>query len=352
VRCLLRHGADRTATDFDGFTAWDVCLHEGTHGRAVLSERAALCAKAIHHETEIPLTAVLQAQRREGSKQRALRMKKTVMATEQSKKLPRESGFHVPDDRLWIYNLNAKSILPFLSSAVVASLTALHDGNSSEIAVAMDEFTPGVFAFPLLSETLSQALLEELERIEHWARDTKIEMARPNSMNRYGLRLREAGLQNVAEALVDAITPMIHHVFGDSNELKTSTSPLMDRYAFTVRYRGQEDRRLDTHVDSSRVTLNVCLGKEFCGGGVYFHKLRSAGLGSLEEAPAGNPDPMDSPHGNKGNGTCDRCQALHQHSKGVAIMHLGRHIHGAVDIKEGERVNLVIWCRSSEDTAK
>lgn len=31
---------------------------------------------------------------------------------------------------------------------------------------------------------------------------------------------------------------------------------------------------LSTHVDDADVTLNVCLGKEFTGGTLYFHGIR------------------------------------------------------------------------------
>ena len=41
---------------------------------------------------------------------------------------------------------------------------------------------------------------------------------------------------------------------------------LSDVHAFTVRYRENEDRMLDSHVDSSDVTLNLCLGGSFEGG--------------------------------------------------------------------------------------
>ena len=90
-----------------------------------------------------------------------------------------------------------------------------------------------------------------------------------------------------------------------------------------------QDRNLETHVDSSEVTLNICLGGDFRGGltakwhverflftiavlsgGVYFHGLDN------EEGP---PDPMVSPH----PVDCKRCRATHVHREGTAIVHLG-----------------------------
>ena len=47
-----------------------------------------------------------------------------------------------------------------------------------------------------------------------------------------------------------------------------ASGDLSDIHAFTVRYRENEDRLLDTHVDSSDVTLNLCLGGSFEGGDI------------------------------------------------------------------------------------
>ena len=43
-----------------------------------------------------------------------------------------------------------------------------------------------------------------------------------------------------------------------------------ERYGFVVRYATDEDRELAEHSDTSNVTLNVCLGREFIGGSLYF----------------------------------------------------------------------------------
>lgn len=34
-----------------------------------------------------------------------------------------------------------------------------------------------------------------------------------------------------------------------------------------------------------------------------------------------------------------------EHEIGTAFVHLGKHIHGARPIEEGERVNLIVWCK-------
>ncbi|CAE7682297.1 ICU11 [Symbiodinium pilosum] len=47
-----------------------------------------------------------------------------------------------------------------------------------------------------------------------------------------------------------------------------------ETYGFVVRYRIGEDVELAEHADTSNVTLNVCLGKEFTGGELYFKGVR------------------------------------------------------------------------------
>ena len=71
------------------------------------------------------------------------------------------------------------------------------------------------------------------------------------------------------------------------------------------------------------VTLNVCLGKEFVAAGLTF-------CGDL-----GTPD--------------HRKQSFcYKHARGVGLLHLGRRRHGADDISDGHRVNLIMWNWNSE----
>ena len=49
----------------------------------------------------------------------------------------------------------------------------------------------------------------------------------------------------------------------------------MDSYkAFTVKYKIGEDLNLGYHFDNAEVTLNVCLGKKFAGGNLYFGDMK------------------------------------------------------------------------------
>ena len=122
----------------------------------------------------------------------------------------------------------------------------------------------------------------------------------------------EAEAEAEAEAEVEAEADV--EVFADS---------LDHHHSFVVAYAKEGgDQGLDMHHDASEVTLNVCLGKTFVGGGLTF----CGRFGSPEHRTR-------------------HCVAAH--AVGTAIMHLGRQRHGANDIDAGERLNLILWARSS-----
>lgn len=80
-------------------------------------------------------------------------------------------------------------------------------------------------------------------------------------------------------------------------------------------------------MDEADVTLNVCLGKEFTGGNLYFGGVRC--VFHQQTAP--------QPHE----------EFVFAHKRGQGIFHLSKHRHLAQHISSGERHNLIIWCRSS-----
>ena len=89
-------------------------------------------------------------------------------------------------------------------------------------------------------------------------------------------------------------------------------------HSFMVQYRAGQDLGLDMHTDDSDVTFNVCLGRNFSGAA-----LTVCG---------------DSR-------TPEHRQFFHSyaHVVGRCLVHLGSRRHGADDIREGERNNLIIW---------
>jgi hypothetical protein len=72
----------------------------------------------------------------------------------------------------------------------------------------------------------------------------------------------------------------------------------------------------------SEITVNVCLGRQFTGGNVYFNGQRDTASEKRE-------------------------QFEFAHKPGVAIIHIGQHWHGARRIQSGERYNVVLWSRST-----
>ncbi|GFS32787.1 2-oxoglutarate (2OG) and Fe(II)-dependent oxygenase superfamily protein [Actinidia rufa] len=81
------------------------------------------------------------------------------------------------------------------------------------------------------------------------------------------------------------------------------------------------------HVDDSEVTLNVCLGKQFSGGELFFRGIRCEKHVNTETQ---SEEIFD-----------------YSHVPGRAILHRGRHRHGARATTSGHRINLLLWCRSS-----
>ena len=49
----------------------------------------------------------------------------------------------------------------------------------------------------------------------------------------------------------------------------------LDSYkAFTVKYKMGDDLRLGYHYDNAEVTVNVCIGKDFTEGNLYFGDMK------------------------------------------------------------------------------
>ena len=45
------------------------------------------------------------------------------------------------------------------------------------------------------------------------------------------------------------------------------------------------------------------------------------------------------------DGSCIYCKYLLTHKVGYGVLHTGRYIHGSNTLINGERNNLIIWCR-------
>ncbi|GMH91664.1 hypothetical protein TrST_g13831 [Triparma strigata] len=180
--------------------------------------------------------------------------------------------------------------------------------------------TPGVYTFELFPQEFCEQLVNIIDAFE----ETTLPRRRPNTMNNYGLVLTEIGLEAYATSLLEKVIAPLSARLWPEEIFSTS---LDAHHTFCVEYRAEElgkgDRNLDMHHDASEVTLNVCLGRgEFSASGLRFC-------------------------GEFGRADHRQSKLQLQHSLGRAVLHLGRHRHGADDIASGERVNLIVWARSS-----
>lgn len=170
-----------------------------------------------------------------------------------------------------------------------------------------------VYRLDLFTDEFCDLLLAELDHLEA----SGIPLRRPNGMNRYGAILSQLGFQ---EGLLQ---PMMQHVVKPfARELWpewVDPGDCDETYGFVVRYKIGEDVDLAEHADTSNVTLNACLGRDFAGGDLYFKGLRFTDSAEDQE------------------------ERLVPHSKGAAVLHLGGQFHGVHPITSGERSNLVLW---------
>ena len=163
---------------------------------------------------------------------------------------------------------------------------------------------PGVLVFDLSMSTRTLARLRAIAK-----RAVQVEGG-PNSMNRYGSRVVEVSdLQSLVmlsrELCWDNVDARAHIGVGRTARSKS---------AFTVEYDGSKQRRLERHVDSSDVTMNVCIDGDFWGGELVLYR--------------------------RGVRRCAIAQAV-----GVGFIHRGKLEHRAAPIVSGTRRNLVLWWR-------
>lgn len=178
----------------------------------------------------------------------------------------------------------------------------------------MREEAPNVFSFPLFTADFCKMFVEEVEAFN----SSNLPSTPPNSMNKYGVIVNEIGMEPMLDRLQREVLQPI------SSELFPGIGSHFDQHhSFVVQYKMGADTGLDLHTDNCDVTFNVCLGKEFQGAGLQFCGDQCA------------PDHR-------------RATLLYQHVKGRCVVHLGYRRHGADDILEGERLNLIVWNRNSE----
>ncbi|GAB2297000.1 2-oxoglutarate and iron-dependent oxygenase domain-containing protein cp2 [Dionaea muscipula] len=216
-----------------------------------------------------------------------------------------------------LYTMNATFFF------VPSFLKAITDNSGDSFQRIVSEPAPGIFTFEMLQPRFCELLLSEVENFEKWVFKTKFRIMQPNTMNKYGAVLDDFGLETMLDKLMDDYIRPLSKVF--FSEVGGAT--LDSHHGFVVEYGIDRDIDLGFHVDDAEVALNVCLGKQFSGGELFFRGVRCDKHVNTETQP---------------EEILDYC-----HVRGRAVLHRGRHRHGARATTDGNRINLILWCRSS-----
>ena len=148
---------------------------------------------------------------------------------------------------------------------------------------------------------------------------------RPNGMNRHGAILSHLGFGDLLKGLCEFCAPLACDVY----KKWIGAEELEEQYGFTVRYQRGQDLSLAEHFDTSNLTLNICLGRAFRGGDLYFKGIRRTESAKSAEV-----------------------LGRVAHAPGRCVLHLGGHRHGALPIEAGERTNLIVWCTGIHGTVR
>ncbi|XP_064827246.1 2-oxoglutarate and iron-dependent oxygenase domain-containing protein 2 [Oncorhynchus masou masou] len=188
------------------------------------------------------------------------------------------------------------------------------------LSLMQTEAAARVFRFPVFKKIFCDELIEEMEHFEQ-SRSPK---GRPNTMNNYGILLNELGFDEgfiipLREQYLQPLTSLLYHDCGGCY--------LDSHKAFMVKYDMHEDLDLSYHYDNAEVTFNVSLGKEFTEGNLYFGDMRQVPLSETA------------------------CTEV-EHKVTEGILHRGQHMHGALPISSGQRWNLIVWMRASQERNK
>ncbi|KMZ56356.1 2-oxoglutarate (2OG) and Fe(II)-dependent oxygenase superfamilyprotein [Zostera marina] len=202
-------------------------------------------------------------------------------------------------------------------------IKAISDNNEESLRNILSEPHPGLYTFSMLQPFFCDMMVSEVENFEKWVGTVKLKIMRPNTMNKYGVVLDDFGLEPMLDTLMeDFISPLSRALF-----VEVGGQSLDSHHGFVVEYGNDKDRELGFHVDDSEVTLNVCLGNKFLGGDLFFRGVRCEKHVNSDIQPEEYFD--------------------YQHVPGQAILHRGRHRHGALPTTDGYRINMILWCRSS-----
>ncbi|KAI3811955.1 hypothetical protein L1987_16653 [Smallanthus sonchifolius] len=219
-----------------------------------------------------------------------------------------------------LYELRATN---FFVPSFINAFKANDNNREESIRSIMSEPAPGVYTFNMLQPIICEMLVAEVEKFEKWIRKTNFTIMRPNTMNKFGVALGDFGMDSMLEKLMEDFIRHISEIFFAD----VGGYALDSHHGFVIQYGFNRDIELGLHVDDSEVTLNVCLGKQFAGGELYFRGVRCDKHMNAEALPEEIFE--------------------YSHVPGHAIIHRGRHRRGARATTAGQRINLLLWCRSS-----
>lgn len=200
---------------------------------------------------------------------------------------------------------------------------AVRTGTPQALRGILQPHGPEVFSFEMLNEDFCRKLIEETDWFGEWCVENGLFKHVPNTMNNYGAVLDDFGFSPFLQRLMkEYLLPFTRLLYPD-----VGGDALDDHHGFVVDYEIGKDEKLDFHVDQSEVTLNVCLGKDFVGGELYFGGIRCA----VHQQTAPRTEE----------------EYTVEHHPGQALLHRGKHRHAARHITHGRRMNLILWCMST-----
>ena len=190
--------------------------------------------------------------------------------------------------------------------------------NAGEPRAALRQVGDQLWTLPIFTDEGCARLSAVMDDHLRWRAGQPFES--PNSMHFSGVVMADLGLEQACHTIRKRIMSPI------GEALFPHLGALDDDYSFGATYGQGLDKRLNLHVAASEVTLNVCLGHQFTGGTLVFQGLRCAN---------------HRQHGHR------KDEEVHVSLRpGEAVVHAGAHRHLVMPV-EGERRNLIMWCRSS-----
>lgn len=327
VETLLKHRADLVLKDFDGNTPARLAqMRRNTQTVALLGapqidnvEAAAMTAAYANRCTE------REKVWERGGREAKLRMRHAFLSRLAADYSPLHSSLYTLSDHEAFFE---PSFIEALRLGTRKAFESVRD---------FKQLSEGLYQYRIFREEVCLQLMQEVDHFNAFADAAGIEVSRPNSMNRYGLLLNDIGfLKTLNQLMCRFVQPLASAFF---SERLGGDFHFESQHSFIVRYKMGEDLDLKTHRDDSDITLNICLGKDFDGARLYFHRD-----GEQCECVASGDDGREEfsyPH----PAACRFCTCHYDHTPGVGLMHTGNHVHGVERLKRGERSNLVIWCR-------